>query len=109
MELVKKYKNILIGVGVLVAVFGIYAYWPVSDTPSDGTSTLSYDDTGAVDTAFVGQEILGILNRLRDLKIDGSVFDNPVFKSLVDYRVATTSEPIGRSDPFAPLPGLPTP
>jgi len=99
---VKKYKNILIAVALLTVVLVGYYYWS-SGTSGDSGPTLTYD-VGGPEPSFVGQEILGVLNQLRSLQIDGSVFDSPAFKSLVDYRVATTSESKGRSDPFAPLP-----
>lgn len=105
MEFVKKYKKILIAVAVLAAVFGGYYYWSSSHSADSGP-TLTYD-AGLPGNPFIGQEILGILEQLRHLQIDGSVFDSPAFKSLVDYSIATTSEPKGRSDPFAPLPSLP--
>ncbi len=100
MEIIKKYKNILIGVGVLALVFAGYLYFR-SDNSASEILTATEPPPEA---ELAGQEILSVLNELHGLHIDGSVFQNPVFKSLIDYTVATTAEPLGRPDPFKPLP-----
>lgn len=109
MEFLNKYKNILIGAGVLILVFGGFLWWRSStDEATDVGSTLGVaGDAGALltsEASIAGQKILTILNELNQLNIDGRVFDSAVFKSLIDYTIATTSEPRGRPDPFAPLP-----
>lgn len=101
MEFLKRYKIILIVTGVvLVAVLGYY-YW--SANGSGNVAALS-SVSGPTQTTSAGQDILNILSQLRQLHIDGSLFSNPAFKSLVDYYIATSSEPIGRPNPFEPLP-----
>ena len=103
MELIKKYKTYLIALAVVLVGGLAYMYFR-GDDASTG-SELTYDDTSSTDASFTeGQEILSQLDELRRLKIDKTFFDNSVFKSLVDQRPATTSEPIGRSDPFEALP-----
>ena len=74
----------------------------------DATSTLgvvpgSFSPFSS-EASLAGQQILSILNELNSLTIDGRVFESAVFGSLVDYTIATTTEPIRRPDPFAPLP-----
>lgn len=107
MELIRKYRNILIGVGVLLLVFGGYWWWSSGTSEGDGPALVyspGASDFGApIYTALEGQEILSALNILRNLSLSGAIFENPAFKSLVDHTVATTSEPRGRPDPFAPL------
>ena len=103
MDLIKKYKNILIAVVVFMLLAGGYYYWKRSN-PSIDTGSFLTSMGSTPESAFIGQDILSTLEELRHLHIDGSIFDNPAFKSLVDYTIATTSEPLGRSDPFAPLP-----
>src|SRR5690242_16702844 len=103
MEYVKKYKNILIGVAIFLVLGGGYLYWQ-GQNPSVDVSTLSVTGgTPTNDASFAGQQILAVLNQLKRISIDGSVFESPVFKSLIDYTIATTSEPVGRPDPFAPI------
>lgn len=109
MESLKPYKSILIWGGVLLIVFGGYMYWRNRSSPegsalvsSDALQTAGFSDLSQVGVA--GQQIISILNELRQIRIKKDVFENPVFKSLVDYTIATTSEEKGRPDPFEPLP-----
>lgn len=105
MELVKKYKNILIVAGVLAAIVLGYLWWSGRDTTDSSTLSFAPDGFGLpTEASIAGQQILSVLEELRQLNINGSVFQNAVFKSLIDHTIATTSEPLGRPDPFAPLP-----
>jgi hypothetical protein len=101
MDNIKKNKKALAVLGVIIVVFA--GYMLLSDGSADLAleylpSDSSYDDS-------VGRSIIRTLNELKAISIDENFFKNPVFKSLVDYRVSTSSEPVGRIDPFAPLPG----
>lgn len=110
MESLKPYKNILIGGGIILLIFGGYMIWSNRDVSVDGGANLVSFDTLATDSsvspqaAAAGQQIISILNDLQRLQIDRSVFENKAFDSLIDYTIATTSEDRGRDDPFAPLP-----
>ena len=110
MDFFRKNKNIVIGLGVLILVFGGFFVWKSMNTsPNDSTaSTLSFNDStlpgSFSEASLAGQQILSLLNQLRQLNINGDIFKDPVFTSLVDYSIATTSEPRGRPDPFEPLP-----
>lgn len=106
MEFIKKYKTALIGLAVVLIGGAAYMYFRGTDTPTDGTIVY---DASAVDQSFTeGQEILAALEELRRLKIDTAFFESSVFKSLTDQSAATTSLPIGRSDPFEPFPKPPS-
>jgi hypothetical protein len=43
---------------------------------------------------------------LQSLSFDTSIFSDPRFTSLVDITIAVQPEPVGRSDPFAVIPGV---
>ena len=108
MEFIKKNKNILLGAAILILVFTGYGMWSRNSSSNDSSSGLTFTDSPiAVDTVG-GQEILNVLNQLRHLSIDSSIFESPAFLSLMNYTVATSSEPLGRPDPFAPLPATST-
>ena len=50
------------------------------------------------------QELVATLLALRAVTLSGTIFNDPVFMSLQDFGVAITPEPVGRPNPFAPLP-----
>lgn len=54
-------------------------------------------------SALVGQDLLAALALLKTIRLDISVFTNPVFESLSDWGKTITSQPVGRRNPFAPL------
>lgn len=49
------------------------------------------------------QEFLRTIQELREIKIDGEIFKDPRFQSFVDHRQPIVEEPVGRSNPFAPI------
>lgn len=92
-------KNILIFGGLLVAIVVGYSYF----FSGDGSDAPLVATTPAQTTA--GGDLLGLLLNLRSLRLDDSVFSNPVFRRLTNFGVEIPEEPLGRSNPFAPLPG----
>ena len=99
-EIWKKNKKAFIILGVVALAYAGYSFFTGGED-SDGF-TLDYSPSvGTYDTG-IGQSIIKTLNELRRVKLDVSIFDDDVFKSLVDRKVATTSVPLGRIDPFAP-------
>lgn len=75
------------------------------------------DGFGVSDVALIGdaapteltvdRELLTLLGSIKQISLDGTVFENPIFKSLEDFSKPLSPEPIGRPNPFAPLPGTP--
>lgn len=51
----------------------------------------------------VGGDLIVLLGRLQSLSLDSTVFSNPIFRNLVDFGVELVPEPVGRSNPFAPI------
>jgi hypothetical protein len=51
----------------------------------------------------LNQEIVLAINQMKSLTLDASIFNDPVFKSLIDHSRPISPEPIGRSNPFAPI------
>lgn len=50
-----------------------------------------------------GSDLLPFLFQLNSLKLDDSIFSDPVFLSLEDFTVEIAEQPQGRINPFAPL------
>lgn len=100
LDILKKNKIILVIVGLLIAGFVWYGM-------SGGTDTPALLESSAVngDPAVAAQErqLLDTLFQLRAIQLAGTIFTNPAFQALRDFRTEIVSEPIGRKNPFAPL------
>ncbi|MDO8561729.1 MAG: hypothetical protein Q7S05_02785 [bacterium] len=98
MEFISRYKWMLLGLGVVVAGFVWYA--------SSGTSTpaaLLTTESGGGAVSPVDKSLLENLLLLRAVTLEGTILQDPAFQSLQDFGTQIIAEPIGRSDPFAPL------
>lgn len=95
-------KNILIVIGVIVALVGGYfgiGYFNAPTSSGGLTPTVG----GTSGSAIVGKEFVRTLVNLESLKLDEKVFTSAIFKSLVDFSVNLQPQPKGRRNPFAPL------
>ncbi|MFA5987610.1 MAG: hypothetical protein WC797_03105 [Candidatus Paceibacterota bacterium] len=94
---------------VLVIVFlivgGILAYVYLNKDSFGSTTSLSTQDLSVAPQSGKALEFLRLLQSIKGLSLDTSIFNNPVFKGLVDPGVKLTDEPSGRENPFAPIGG----
>jgi hypothetical protein len=60
--------------------------------------------SGAQQAELETQALLAQLQDLQKIKIDQSIFSDPRFMSLEDFRQQLTDEATGRLNPFAPVP-----
>jgi hypothetical protein len=60
-------------------------------------------------TSSVGNQELALLNQVKSIKIDLKFFEDPIFNSLSDITKDVQSVPVGRDNPFSPVPGIPSP
>ncbi len=90
---------ILIVVGVIVAG----AVWYGFSGSSAGSTILT---TQAADASSnpAQQDLVSTLLTLRAVSLSGTIFSDPSFRGLKDFSTQIVSEPMGRPDPFAPLP-----
>jgi hypothetical protein len=95
-------KFVIIGI-VVVVLFGAWYGLTSSSVPASVLSTTT-PDTDAGD-----ETIVTTLVQLQAITLSGAIFSNPAFASLQDYTTAIQPEPVGRTDPFAPLPAQSTP
>ncbi|MBI2618257.1 hypothetical protein HYW58_02280 [Candidatus Kaiserbacteria bacterium] len=98
-DVLKKYKNILLVTGILIIAFIGYSLF--SDG-SDGVSVLVSSPTSGSQTRG-NNELLLLLVSLESISLDDSLFNDPAFKSLIDFGQALIPEPVGRLNPFAPV------
>lgn len=88
-------KNILLLLTLVVlAVAGYFIFFRGEEEPLTSTESIP----------TVGGELVVELNRLKALRnIDGDLFKDPSFKTLVDITQPVTPQPLGRSNPFLPF------
>jgi len=98
MQLFKDKKTVIYGL-VLTALL-IVAYFVMFADKGEGPAltAVSEDPTSAV-----SRDLLKTLSSLSVIKLDESLFADPVFTSLSDFGVIIPAQPIGRRNPFAPI------
>lgn len=92
-------NNILIAVGAILLIGAVVYYFFSRDTSSP--DLLASVPAGEV--SGVEGDLLTTLRELKSLKLDDSIFADNVFLRLTDFSQPLTPQPIGRSNPFAPL------
>jgi len=85
---------------ILVSIAGAGYLFFAQNIGVDGNQALLGASSGeeAISDVVI---TLGMLENLGD--IDTSLFDNPAFTSLKDFRLDVYSVPEGRNNPFAPI------
>lgn len=91
-NIIKQNKIFVAGFVVLFA--GVLYYW---STSTGSTPTLTSSDTTPVT-----QELILASNKLSAIRLDTSLFDDPVYLSLNNFSVPIPPQPFGRRNPFAP-------
>ena len=95
-----KLKNIIVLVVVAILLFLVYSIFikkdPTVDPLIDGAVT-------ADQAQVLGNQISQALLRIEQIKLDTSIFDDVLYKTLVDRSEPISEEPIGRPNPFAPI------
>ena len=100
-------KSIISTIIVVVIIIGasIYFYTYGAALPS-GESLLATQPTTL---SSVGSDELALLNQVNSLKIDLSLFTDPAFTTLTDRSKDILRLDVGRENPFASVPGVPSP
>lgn len=94
MEVLKRYKYILLGVAVFAAAAYVYANY--FSTPDVAPLVRG----GAGGAVSVDDELLALLSSLQSIELDKEVFESPEFQSLNDFSRELILEPVGRPNPF---------
>ncbi len=87
---------------IVVIGGGIFFYFYGQDSSSN-TGGIGVTATGA--SSVDQTQVLSLLNQIRLLHIDSQLFQDPAYTKLYDYSVDIPDQAVGRSNPFAPLPG----
>lgn len=97
MQTLLQHKLLLIIAGVIIAGLVWYGLSPTAELP-DLTSTPIAADGSPSDPGIVPT-----LLTLRAVKLDGTILSSDAFKQLKDFSTEIVPEPVGRTNPFAPL------
>ena len=99
-ESIKKYKNILIGALIVIAVFVVYSMFFAGEKP--GTNILTSSSISGVQSSS-NSELLLLLINLKSIRLNDSLFQDPSFGRLRDFGKDLVPEPTGRENPFSPV------
>ena len=105
MQWIKQHKLIFIIV-VLLVVFGVW--YGLSQSAPEAPLLATSAPTGSPTQDGADQQLVSTLLALRAVTLNGSIFSDPAFLSLQDFSTTITPEPVGRDNPFAPLPSTAT-
>lgn len=99
-EYIQKYKNILLGIVIVVLLFAGYSFWFGNKKEVDVlTSTVTEGNTQSP----VGNKLLLLLIELKSIRLNDNLFQDPTFQNLKDFGQPLIPEPSGRRNPFAPV------
>lgn len=95
-------KNTTITIAAAIVVAGAVAYflW-MRPTEPDSVTIADFGPASTAQATF-----LTLAGQIQPISFDASVLTDARFLSLVDMKTAILPEESGRSDPFAPLPGV---
>lgn len=79
-------------------------FYTLGDTKnaSDTDTITQMSALGDEDSQVMGAKILSLLSQINSLKIDRTLFNDPLYKILQDHTVIIPTENIGRTNPFEP-------
>lgn len=97
MPLITQHKSIAVVVLVVALGVGWYLFFGGSASSPTLTTTQATGDNPAE------KNLISTLLALRAVKLDATIFSDPAFISLKDFSTQIVPEPVGRSNPFAPL------
>lgn len=91
-------KKLIIGLGLIVVVFGAYLLLQGSDDMGGASGVIR--DPALTEQS---QSILMSTNKIQSFNTDTALFRRIEFTSLTDTRSELPEVPTGRTNPFAPL------
>lgn len=95
--MINKYKKIIIIVVIIAGAF--WAYNQYFNTEIPGSASLTVTSSADV----LGADIIKAINQINALKLDRGVFEDPIFRTLVDRSEEILPQAKSRPNPFAPI------
>ena len=91
-------ENKLLTLGGVVVILAAFVYFMFFSGPSEKVTVVTQNET-----SNVSRELIITLSNLNTIRLDDSIFKDPVFLSLSDFGVQIPLQNVGRRNPFAPL------
>lgn len=98
MDTLRKHKKILGIIGVAVVAFALYNFFLKPDGTEEGVVS-----NAPSQQPQAGREILSLLIDLKEIQLNGELFQSNAFQSFEDFSIPIAPEPKGRPNPFAPV------
>lgn len=96
-------KNTWITIAIIIVVaVAVYIFFLSGPSTEDLGTLVEAQPEGEI----AGAQVLSLLNQIEGLKIDSTLFQSQAYLSLIDYTVPIPVQNVGRSNPFAPIPGF---
>lgn len=95
----KLLKNIIFAGGFALILWLGYVVFIRDSDPALTASNAQVNNQAVRDA----QDFLMKLQQLRTIELEGALFSDPRFNSLIDLRQEVTAEPVGRTNPFVPV------
>jgi hypothetical protein len=96
-------KKIIIA-GIVIFAMSVFVQAFQNETRAQEDALVAVDTTATEGgNNQKGRDILALLADLENIRLDESIFSDPVFQSLQDISRELSPEPKGRPNPFAPL------
>jgi hypothetical protein len=98
MTLTKQQKILIVTLLLVMAAAGYYFFFSgTSESLSVGI------DLSPATREVVGEDVLVLVEQLKKISVDPSLFSSPIFLRLKDFTVPILPEAQGRSNPFAEI------
>jgi hypothetical protein len=98
----QKYKKIIIAIILLIAAPIAYSF--IRGDSVDSEELLVSSNRNVQNQAqLVGNEIISALNQIQTLNLSKDIFEDEVFRSLIDRSQQIPLEPVGKTNPFSPI------
>lgn len=97
------HNKLLFTVLVVVVIGGVWYGLSQNAAPEPALLTTVSARGGSPTEDNADQQLIASLLALRSVSLSGTILQDPAFQSLRDFGTAIVAEPVGRSNPFAPL------
>ncbi|HEU5114797.1 MAG TPA: hypothetical protein VFT82_03455 [Candidatus Paceibacterota bacterium] len=97
-------KNLIITIAIIIVIGVAGYYYTTRDRSSDQLLISDFSTSSPA----VDNDLLTALRALKQIRLDDSIFKNPVWTSLTDFSKTIPTEVPGRQNPFSPLSGVAT-